>query len=54
MFLISISFNSYTLGIIAEVEFSEEQLSDMNFNMLTTLGFTNDEIDKANTFAAAP
>ena len=33
-----------------KLNFSEEQLTDMNFNMLTALGFTNDEIDEANTF----
>ena len=53
VFDIRFSFNSYTLGMEfckEKLNFSEEQLSDMNFNMLTALGFTNDEIDKANTF----
>ena len=33
-----------------KTKLSEEQLTDMNFNMLSALGFTNDEIDEANTF----
>ncbi len=53
VFDIRFSFNSYTLGMEfckEKLNFSEEQLTDMNFNMLTALGFTNDEIDEANTF----
>jgi len=53
VFDIRFSFNSFTLGMDFcrdKLNFSEEQLSDMNFNMLTALGFTNDEIDEANIF----
>ncbi len=53
VFDIRFSFNSYTLGMEfckEKLNFSEEQLTDMNFNMLAALGFTNDEIDEANTF----
>ena len=53
VFDIRFSFNSYTLGMEfckEKLNFSEEQLTDMHFNMLTALGFTNDEIDEANTF----
>ncbi len=53
VFDIRFSFNSYTLGMEFcrdKLNFSEEQLTDMNFNMLTALGFTNDEIDEANTY----
>ncbi len=53
VFDIRFSFNSFTLGMDFcrdKLNFSEEQLSDMNFNMLTALGFTNEEIDEANIF----
>ena len=32
------------------LNFTEEQLNDFNFNMLSELGYSNKEIDEANTY----
>ena len=53
VFDIRFSFNIFTLGIefcIDVLNFSEEQLNDFNFNMLSELGFSSKEIDEANTY----
>ena len=52
VFDIRFSFNIFTLGkefCTDVLNFSEEQLNDFNFNMLSELGFTSQEIDEANT-----
>ncbi len=46
-------FNRYTFGdefCKNILNFSESQLNDINFNMLSELGFSEDQIEKANTF----
>ena len=46
-------FNRYTFGdefCKNILNFSEAQLNDINFNMLSELGFSDDQIEKANTF----
>ena len=53
VFDIRFSFNSFTLGkefCTEKLKISDEQLADMNFNMLAFLGFSNEEIDEANTY----
>ena len=53
VFDIRFSFNEFTLGrdfCLNTLNLNEEQLSDMNFNMLAALGFTNEEIEEANIF----
>ena len=53
VFDIRFSFNIFTLGkefCIEVLNFSEEQLNDFNFNMLSELGFSSKEIDEANTY----
>ena len=53
VFDIRFSFNEFTLGkefCLDKLNLNEEQLSDMNFNMLAALGFTNEEIEEANIF----
>ncbi len=53
VFDIRFSFNSFTLGkefCSEKLNISDEQLADMNFNMLAFLGFSNEEIDEANTY----
>ena len=53
VFDIRFSFNIFTLGkefCIDVLNFSEEQLNDFNFNMLSELGFSSKEIDEANTY----
>ena len=53
VFDIRFAFNEFTLGrkfCLDKLNLNDEQLSDMNFNMLAALGFTNDEIDEANIF----
>jgi ribonucleoside-diphosphate reductase alpha chain len=52
VFDIRFSFNIFTLGkefCIDVLNFSEEQLNDFNFNMLSEIGFSSKEIDEANT-----
>ena len=46
-------FNRYTFGdefCKNILNFSDAQLNDINFNMLSELGFSDDQIEKANTF----
>ncbi len=53
VFDIRFSFNEFTLGrefCLNKLNIDEVQLSDMNFNMLAALGFTNEEIEEANIF----
>ncbi|MDA9137511.1 vitamin B12-dependent ribonucleotide reductase [Pelagibacterales bacterium] len=53
VFDIRFSFNIFTLGkefCTDVLNFSEEQLNDFNFNMLSELGFSSKEIDEANTY----
>ena len=53
VFDIRFSFNEFTLGrdfCLDKLNLNEEQLSDMNFNMLAALGFSNNEIEEANIF----
>ncbi len=50
---ISFTFNQWTLGkefCMDVLGFSEEQLSDMTFNMLEAMGFSKAEIDDANLY----
>ena len=52
-FDIKFVFNRYTFGdefCKNILNFSESQLNDINFNMLSELGFSDDQIEKANTF----
>ena len=53
VFDIRFSFNEFTLGrdfCLEKLNLNKEQLSDMNFNMLSALGFSNDEIEEANIY----
>ena len=53
VFDIRFSFNIFTLGkefCTNALNFSEDQLNDFNFNMLSELGFSSKEIDEANTY----
>jgi ribonucleoside-diphosphate reductase alpha chain len=46
-------FNKFTLGeefCVKTLGFTPEQLNDISFDMLTSLGFTKTEIDEVNTF----
>src|SRR5262249_18124699 len=52
-FEIGFAFNKWNLGeafCTKYLEFTNEQLDDWQFNMLTALGFTKEEIDAANEF----
>lgn len=52
-FEIQFAFNQFVLGrefCIQNLGFTEAQLDDWGFNMLEALGFTREEIDKANTY----
>ena len=53
VFDIRFSFNIFTLGkefCTDVLNFTEDQLNDFNFNMLSELGFSSKEIDEANTY----
>ncbi len=53
VFDIKFVFNKWTLGddfCQNNLNFSAEKLDDIGFDMLSELGFTSDEIDKANSF----
>ncbi len=53
VFDIRFSFNEFTLGrefCLNKLNINEVQLSDMNFNMLAALGFSNEAIEEANIF----
>jgi len=51
-FEIGFIFNRYSLGdaCLQRLGFTEEQYGDWSFNMLESLGFTEDEIDAANDY----
>ena len=52
-FDIKFAFNKYTLGeefCTRVLGFSEEQLNDLGFDMLSELGYSRDEIEAANTY----
>lgn len=52
-FDIKFAFNKYALGedfCKTTLGFTDEQLNDFNFDMLTALGFTKEQIDEANNF----
>ena len=52
-FDIKFVFNRYTFGddfCKNVLNFSDQQLNDINFNMLSEIGFTDDQIEIANTF----
>ena len=53
VFDIRFSFNEFTLGrdfCLEKLNLNKEQMANMNFNMLSALGFSNDEIEEANIF----
>jgi ribonucleoside-diphosphate reductase alpha chain len=52
-FDIKFAFNKYALGeefCKTTLGFSDEQLNDLTFDMLTALGFTKTQIEEANTY----
>ena len=51
-FEIGFVFNRFTLGdaCLERLGFTAEQYSDWNFNLLESLGFTDDQIDAANDY----
>ncbi|MDP2193835.1 MAG: vitamin B12-dependent ribonucleotide reductase, partial [Alphaproteobacteria bacterium] len=52
-FDIKFVFNQWTLGLefcTKTLGFTEQQLNDHNFNMLKALGFSNEDIEKANHY----
>jgi len=52
-FDIKFAFNQYTLGYdfcTEKLGFNEEQLDDPGFNMLDALGYTREDIERANTY----
>jgi ribonucleoside-diphosphate reductase alpha chain len=51
-FEIGFIFNRFTLGdaCLTRLGFKEEEFADWNFNLLESLGFTEDEIDAANDY----
>jgi len=54
-FDIKFVFNQWTLGkefCVDTLGFTEEQLNDLNFNMLESLGFDKDTIEKANLYCS--
>ncbi|MFN3306063.1 MAG: vitamin B12-dependent ribonucleotide reductase [Candidatus Kapaibacteriota bacterium] len=52
VFDIRFAFNKYVLGedFCKSLGFSQENLNDPNFDLLTGLGFTEEEIEKANDY----
>lgn len=53
VFNITFAFNKYTLGedFCKDVlHFTDEQLNDFSFNLLKEIGFTKEEIEKANDY----
>lgn len=55
VFELSFAFNKYTLGekfLKNQLGFTEDQINDFNFDLLTALGFTRDEIASANDFVS--
>lgn len=55
VFELSFAFNKYTLGekfLKNQLGFTDEQINDFNFDLLTALGFTRDEIASANDYVS--
>ncbi|MDP2036574.1 MAG: vitamin B12-dependent ribonucleotide reductase, partial [Ignavibacteria bacterium] len=55
VFELSFAFNKYTLGekfLRNQLGFTEEQINDFSFDLLTALGFTRDEIASANDYVS--
>jgi len=53
VFELSFAFNKYTLGekfLKTNLNFTDEQINDFNFDLLTELGFTKEEIASANDY----
>ncbi len=52
VFELQFAFNVWTLGedALKRLGFTSEQYNDPNFNLLTSLGFTNEEINLANEY----
>lgn len=52
VFELKYAFNAHTLGedIYKKCGFSEEQINDPSFDMLTSLGFTHKQIEEANDY----
>jgi ribonucleoside-diphosphate reductase alpha chain len=52
VFELRMAFNKWVLGeaIYKRLGFSEEQLQDSNFDMLKALGFTGEQIERANEY----
>lgn len=52
VFDIKFAFNKYTLGedFLLSLGFKQEDIDDPQFDVLTALGFSNNEIEKANDF----
>jgi ribonucleoside-diphosphate reductase alpha chain len=52
VFDLKFAFNKWTLGedFCKKLGFTDEQLNDPNFNMLLSLGFTREELDRANDY----
>lgn len=55
VFDITFAFNKYTLGekfLKENLGFTDEQINDYNFDVLTALGFSRDEIASANDYVS--
>ncbi|MEW6654402.1 MAG: vitamin B12-dependent ribonucleotide reductase, partial [Bacteroidota bacterium] len=55
VFELSFAFNKYTLGeklLKNQLGFTEEQINDFSFDLLTALGFTREEIASANDYVS--
>lgn len=55
VFELSFAFNKYTLGdkfLKNQLGFTEEQINDFSFDLLSALGFTRDEIASANDYVS--
>ncbi len=55
VFELSFAFNKYTLGdkfLKGQLGFSDEQLNDFNFDLLSALGFSREEIATANDYVS--
>ncbi len=53
VFELSFAFNKFTLGerfLKHNLNFTDEQINDFNFDLLTELGFTKEEISSANDY----
>ena len=53
VFELSFAFNKYTLGekfLKTNLNFTDEQINNFNFDLLTELGFTKEEIASANDY----